>query len=344
MGRGSRWEADESLAVAQAWMSVSEDEGSPEVRGTNQDQGVFWSNAVAKFKSLAPAGQSLAGKYHNREDTAIQNHWRDTISRGVKKFNKNLRLVLSSQPTGCTEQQKINMAVAIHLGKVDAVNYRHRDFDARDWKLHQCWVLLKEHRAFQPPVPSIPVEEDEDEEEDDVGLSLGAVDDNADFDAFAALPNDDTTADTPIQSRALFNSSVAAVPGSASRANTVGTVAATAAGSASGSSSSGRHSRGAAGRTVTKRNTSNDECKKRKQKAALDGMLEVQRRRQEDFSQCVQNQARVAAFTMAQTMYQQFLAAGNLTKAEECQEKMEGMLYHPREEEEDDDDATAGNA
>ena len=93
-------------------MSVSEDEGSPQVRGANQDMASFWKAALENFHASAPVGNLCSGTYFNRADTVITNHWRDTVARSVKKFNAALRLVLVSQPTGCSQQQKINIDVA----------------------------------------------------------------------------------------------------------------------------------------------------------------------------------------------------------------------------------------
>ena len=149
------------MHLAMAWVDASEEVGEPSLRGTSQHFNEFWSKVRANYLKHQPA-PCPPGKYSHRATTALQTQWRDNIAREARRFNRNLLLVLNSRPTGCTEQQKINMAVAIQLGKTDVRSYRHRDFEARDWKFYQAWEALKGHRAFlQPTEPT------EEEEEDD---------------------------------------------------------------------------------------------------------------------------------------------------------------------------------
>ena len=116
------------------------------------------------LRKLAPE-TGIAGRYHNRETKALRNHWTEKIARDVKKFNKNLLIVFASKPTGVGDDEKINMAVAIHLGNVDAMSYRHKDFPAADWKFYRAWLILKDHKLFAPPKPKPAIEiEDEDDE------------------------------------------------------------------------------------------------------------------------------------------------------------------------------------
>lgn len=150
MGKAPTWSKEESAALAQSWLETSEDDGSPDVKGTNQESSVFWKSVVERFQAKAPDDRPQ-GTYHARGDKPIVTHWKDNIARDVKKFNKCLLKVLASKPTGVGEQEKINMAAAIHLGKIDAVSYRHRSFEPNDWKFYQCWLVLKDHRAFKPP-------------------------------------------------------------------------------------------------------------------------------------------------------------------------------------------------
>ena len=199
----------------------------------------------------------------------------------------------------------------IFLGKRDAVNYRHRDFEATDWKPCECWKLFKSHRAFQPPAGE--EETKSDDNDNDTDASEGAVG--------AAEASDtaesETQAETPLPSRNLFNNN----PGTASTNTARG----------GGSFPQQRHSRGsAAGRTSTKKNSANEECKKRKQES-LEGMLEVQKKRQADFNVCMRNTARAQAFEMARSLQQQHAAAGNAEKAAEYLQKMEDLLT-PRDE------------
>ena len=166
MGRGKQWTPEESLHLAEAWLEISEDVGAAEVKGTNQDSHVFWARIEESFKAKAPT-PNPEGQYNDRATSDIITQWKDKISRQAKKFNKALMKVFRSHPTGCTEQNKINMAVAIHLRKTDKMDYTHRDYIASNWQFYPAWCVLKEHRAFLPPqVPNedntVELTEDED--------------------------------------------------------------------------------------------------------------------------------------------------------------------------------------
>ena len=122
---------EEHAMVAQAWINASEDLGSEKVHGTNQDVNQFFAKVMANLRTLAPSNENISGRYHNRDMSAVQNQWNTKIAREVRKFNKTLLRILCSKPTGCTEQNKINMAAAVHLGKTDARSYRHKDLAFR---------------------------------------------------------------------------------------------------------------------------------------------------------------------------------------------------------------------
>ena len=155
-GSGKRWSVEERVHLTEAWVDASEDAGEVEVKGTYQDSDVFWQRVYDKFIAKA-SPRAAKGSYKDRQVSAITNQWKDKIAREVKKFNKSLVKVYSSKPTGCTEQNQVNMAVAIHIGKTSTMSYIHKEFEANDWDLYQCWLVLKTHKAFLPP--SVPTEE-----------------------------------------------------------------------------------------------------------------------------------------------------------------------------------------
>ena len=153
-GSGKRWSVQERVHLTEAWVDASEDAGEVEVKGTYQDSDVFWERVHEKFASKAPS-TAPKGTYSDRQTSAVTNQWKDKISREVKKFNKALLRVFKAKPTGCNEQNQINMAVAIHLGKT-SMAYIHKEFEANDWDLYQCWLVLRTHRAFlPPPIPTL---------------------------------------------------------------------------------------------------------------------------------------------------------------------------------------------
>ena len=114
MGKGRKWSPEESLHLAESYVDVSEDNGETHVRGTSQDAQVFWSRVYSKFAKRNPGNSP--GQYGDRAMSAVSNHWKEKIKLDVRKFNICLRKVYKSKPTGCTDQEKINMAVAIHRG------------------------------------------------------------------------------------------------------------------------------------------------------------------------------------------------------------------------------------
>lgn len=149
MGKGKKWTPEESADLAASYIHASEDAGSGDVKGTNQDADTFWTKVLLHFSQLSPPHPR--GIYHDRAKTAIINHWKEYISRDVKKFNNALLRVMSSRPTGVNQQEIVNMAVAIHRGKIDCASYRHRDHNPNDWHNYKSWLILKGHRAFLPP-------------------------------------------------------------------------------------------------------------------------------------------------------------------------------------------------
>ena len=153
MGKNKSWNPEEHEAVAQAWINASEDLGSAEVNGTNQEVHKFFLKVMENLKTLAPKNEDILGRYHQLDASAVQNQWNTKIAREVRKFNKALLKVLASKPTGVSDNNKINMAAAIHLNKTDLVSYRHKDYPAEDWKFYRAWLILKDHKMFSPPKP-----------------------------------------------------------------------------------------------------------------------------------------------------------------------------------------------
>ena len=129
MGTCKRWSVEERLHLTEAWIDATEDAGETEVKGTYQDSDVFWKRVYDKYVAKAPSNHAK-GSYSGRQVSAMQNQWKDKLARDVKKFNKSLLRVISAKPTGCTEQNQINMAVAIHLGKTSTMSYVHKEFEA----------------------------------------------------------------------------------------------------------------------------------------------------------------------------------------------------------------------
>jgi hypothetical protein len=62
--------------------------------------------------------------------------------------------VNSSQPTGVDDQQKINMAVAIHMKKTAKMDYAYKDFEPKQWRHHTAWLNVKDTPKFKYNYPT----------------------------------------------------------------------------------------------------------------------------------------------------------------------------------------------
>ena len=80
-------------------------------------------------------------------------YWMDKIQLELNKFNIALRMVNASNPTGMDQQQKVNMAIAIHLSKMDHMNYKYKDFNCHEWLYYLAWDVVKSTAKFSPPPP-----------------------------------------------------------------------------------------------------------------------------------------------------------------------------------------------
>ena len=288
MGKGMKWTPEESRDLAQAWIEVSEDKGNVNVKGTNQDSSEFWNSIVLKLETLAPV--TCNGTHHKRDLQGITNHWREKVSRECKKFNRALAKVYACQPTGCGEEEKINMAVAIHLGKVDTMNYRMKSFEANTWKFYLAWEVLKDHRAFLPPRPITA---------NDVVLELDDTNSGTEKGPTEGKDTEQNSTDK-VTPTVLFKKPS---PSSSD--------------SSDGSTKPTQHTfnrGGASGKVASKKKADADELKKRKIDT-LNEILNVQKQRREDFSQFIVNQTRVAAFNMANTMMEKALKLNDQMEA-----------------------------
>jgi hypothetical protein len=141
MARGLSWTSTEVEACAKAFVSAT---NNP-VRGSDQRQQDFIDDILKALKRYAPTNLVEAdGTYHHRGNV-VWSHLRDSVFSDVQKFNESLRLVYLSKPTGITEQQKINIAVAIHNNKISSVDYSFQDsVPCAMWKHYLAWLVLKD--------------------------------------------------------------------------------------------------------------------------------------------------------------------------------------------------------
>jgi len=149
MGRSVAWTPKENTTVAKAFIAASEERSAD--CGTGQDTQTLWNKVMEEIAKRAPVVLSeVQFRYHNRKQSAVQKHFNKNIKADVLKFNDALRIVYMSHPTGSSQQQKVNMAIAIHLGKTSRREYGFRDFNPLNWNNHEAWLMLRSHPKFLP--------------------------------------------------------------------------------------------------------------------------------------------------------------------------------------------------
>ena len=136
MGRAKNWTKEEIALACKAYAVATENSVSGcDIRGEDFNQ-----NLVDIFKTFAPV-PTPEDTYHFRKHVYV--YLRDNVFGALQKFQKSIRKVEASSPSGVTEQQKINMAVAIHVGKTKKMDYDFKDFDASSWRLYLAWINVK---------------------------------------------------------------------------------------------------------------------------------------------------------------------------------------------------------
>ena len=114
--------------------------------GADMDLKTFASEVANRMMEFSPADPEL-GTWHLRRGT-VYTHLRDRVFPSIQKYIKCLRHIYSCNPTGCTEQEKWNMAVAMHVGKTRTMNYDFKGFDPESWKSYKGWLVLKHLPKF----------------------------------------------------------------------------------------------------------------------------------------------------------------------------------------------------
>jgi hypothetical protein len=229
----------------------------------------------------------------------VKNFWSDSIARDCKKFNKSLVKVYASRPTGVTLEEKVNIAVALHLKKADTASSRHKGFPVNDWKFYQAWLVLKEHRAFIPPTAhqveeSVDLEDLEDDE-----IVFGADEDSP----IESL----TESGSSIETRRLFTTPGCAV-------------------SVTASTKKRKDDRGPGpGAKKTKKLAQLEEYRKKKTKLQ-ESMIELASKRATDFTQYVNNTARAQAWNMAMSGYNTFKDS-DPERAEQYKQHMDKIMF-----------------
>jgi len=142
-GRGRGWIPPELDVLAKAYTITSNDP----ILGVAQKTNTFWEKVKQHFDILSPDDHE-PGRYKDRPLGSIKSYWYDVLHPEVNKFQEKLTKVLAAKLTGnLSDDQKINIAVALHLGEIKMPSYDYRDFAAREkWKCFSAWYdVLRKH-------------------------------------------------------------------------------------------------------------------------------------------------------------------------------------------------------
>jgi hypothetical protein len=147
MGRGTKWTSDERTVVCYAWINATNDS----IHGKDQTGEDFWKKVHNNVKQMKPAGFE-EGTYASRGHEAIKVFLKKGIFPDVNKFNVSLRSIRSSKPTGCTENEIISMAVAVHMKMTKSRDYDFKKLDPLKWPNYSSWRALKDNPKFRDVV------------------------------------------------------------------------------------------------------------------------------------------------------------------------------------------------
>jgi len=143
MGRNVKYSSYKEEALARAHVMATNDP----IHGANQTSAHFNDIRFKHLISLTP-DDCDPDTYYHRGNSAIRNHYYDLFHE-IQKFNIAIRRVEVSNPTGVTLQQRINMAVAIHVGLTNRMEYKYKDLNpARSWVRYSAWLLLQHLPKF----------------------------------------------------------------------------------------------------------------------------------------------------------------------------------------------------
>jgi hypothetical protein len=57
----------------------------------------------------------------------------DHLATNIANFIKGIMKVLKANPTGVSEDQKVNMAIVIHVRKINMMSHWFHNFEPNDW-------------------------------------------------------------------------------------------------------------------------------------------------------------------------------------------------------------------
>lgn len=144
MGRGKGWSLEERETLAIAWSAVSCDP----VVGRNQTSERFILRLKVKFDRRSPP-EHEEGTFKHRSAQALSSFWKNTVMHDINQFCKTLRSVYCSNLTGCTDADKVNIAVTMHFRGKKSVHYSYREENPKQWPNYLAWKAVKDLPKFK---------------------------------------------------------------------------------------------------------------------------------------------------------------------------------------------------
>ena len=136
------WKPEEITLACRAYASATNNG----IKGCDQDVETFNKDICEKLKILA--GPNVQEGTHYHRGKRVYSYLRDNVFGEIQKFHKAIRLVDVCNPSGVSLDQQLSMAVAIHLGKTNKMDYDYKDFDKKKWKLYEAYLVLRKLPKF----------------------------------------------------------------------------------------------------------------------------------------------------------------------------------------------------
>ena len=147
MARGKRHTEAEDYLIAKACAWATNDE----IKGCEQKKGSFNERVLHYLKRHGPKEKAMAGTHHDRDVAGSQRHI-GKMKQDVAKFMATLRSVLLVEWSGLSFEQKVNIAVAVCLGKAKKPSHDWKDFEATAWPNYCPYQVLSTLPQFSIPV------------------------------------------------------------------------------------------------------------------------------------------------------------------------------------------------
>ena len=145
MPKGKRYTDAEVHLIAKAYCWATNDG----IKGSEQKLDSFMQRVVEYLKRHAP-DNVIEGTYHTRDVGSIQKYI-NKMKADVAKFMAKLRQVELVDWSGLSYDQKVNIAVAVYLGKAKAPHYDYKNFDATAWPNYRPFQVMSTMPQFRTP-------------------------------------------------------------------------------------------------------------------------------------------------------------------------------------------------